>query len=88
MTSEAMIEGLAGGVADAQHAIFNLHVPPVDSTLDTCPMLDWSTDPPTQIVKAARSYCTVPAARRCAGQSKRISRCSACTAIFMNPAAW
>jgi Icc-related predicted phosphoesterase len=49
-----MIEGLADGVADAQHAIFNFHVPPVDSTLDTCPMLDWSTSPPTQIVKAGQ----------------------------------
>ena len=38
-----MIEGLAGSVADADHAIFNFHVPPADSTLDTCPMLDWST---------------------------------------------
>ena len=50
----AMIEGLADKVADAQHAIFNLHVPPVDLTLDTCPMLDWNTDPPTQIVKAGQ----------------------------------
>ncbi len=49
-----MIEGLAGGVADAQHAIFNLHVPPVDSTLDTCPMLDWNTSPPTQIIKGGQ----------------------------------
>ena len=49
-----MIEGLAGGVTDAQHAIFNLHVPPVDSTLDTCPMLDWNTDPPAQIVKGGQ----------------------------------
>ena len=49
-----VIEGLAGGVADAHRAIFNLHVPPVDSTLDTCPMLDWSTDPPTQIVKGGQ----------------------------------
>ena len=50
-----MIEGLAGGVADTQHAIFNFHVPPVDSTLDTCPMLDWSTSPPTQIVKGGQA---------------------------------
>jgi Icc-related predicted phosphoesterase len=50
-----MIEGLAGGVADRQHAIFNFHVPPVDSTLDTCPMLDWSTSPPTQIVKGGQA---------------------------------
>jgi Icc-related predicted phosphoesterase len=50
----AMIEGLADKVTDAEHAIFNLHVPPVDSTLDTCPMLDWKTNPPTQIVKAGQ----------------------------------
>ena len=50
-----MIEGLADKVADAPHAIFNFHVPPVDSTLDTCPLLDWSTDPPTQIVKAGQA---------------------------------
>ncbi len=49
-----IIEGLAEQVADSEHAIFNLHVPPVDSTLDTCPMLDWDTDPPTQIVKAGQ----------------------------------
>ena len=49
-----MIEGLAEGVADAERAIFNIHVPPVNSTLDTCPMLDWSTSPPTQIVKAGQ----------------------------------
>jgi Icc-related predicted phosphoesterase len=46
---------LADKVADSEHAIFNLHVPPVDSTLDTCPMLDWNTDPPTQIVKAGQA---------------------------------
>jgi len=49
-----IIEGLAEQVADSEHAIFNLHVPPLDSTLDTCPMLDWDTDPPTQIVKAGQ----------------------------------
>jgi Icc-related predicted phosphoesterase len=27
----------------------------VDSTLDTCPMLDWSTSPPTQIVKGGQA---------------------------------
>jgi Icc-related predicted phosphoesterase len=30
-------------------AIFNFHDPPKDSTLDTCPMLDWTKDPPQQI---------------------------------------
>jgi uncharacterized protein len=50
-----MIEDLADSVSDKQHAIFNFHVPPVDSTLDTCPMLDWTTSPPTQIVKAGQA---------------------------------
>jgi uncharacterized protein len=49
-----IIEDLAGRVADPAHCIFNLHVPPVDSTLDTCPQLDWTTDPPTQIVKGGQ----------------------------------
>jgi uncharacterized protein len=50
----SVIEDLAGAVADSRHSIFNLHVPPVDSTLDTCPKLDWTTDPPTQIVKGGQ----------------------------------
>ena len=37
------------GITDFTRAIFNLHVPPIDSTLDTCPKLDTSTDPPTVI---------------------------------------
>ena len=49
-----MIEGLADKVADAPHAIFNLHVPPVDSTLDTCPMLDWNTTRRHRSSKPAR----------------------------------
>jgi uncharacterized protein len=37
------------GIEDFSKIIFNMHVPPVDSTLDTCPQLDVSTDPPTVI---------------------------------------
>jgi len=37
------------GVDDCEKVVFNMHVPPVDSTLDTCPQLDTSTDPPTVI---------------------------------------
>ena len=37
------------GVEDCGKVIFNMHVPPLDSTLDTCPQLDTSTDPPTVI---------------------------------------
>ena len=43
------IEEVYGTVDDPSKVIFNMHVPPVDSTLDTCPMLDTSTDPPTII---------------------------------------
>jgi Icc-related predicted phosphoesterase len=41
-------------VTDMGRCIFNFHDPPLDSTLDTCPMLDWSVDPPLPIVKAGQ----------------------------------
>ena len=43
------IEAAFQGVEDRTKVIFNMHAPPVDSTLDTCPQLDVSTDPPTVI---------------------------------------
>jgi Icc-related predicted phosphoesterase len=46
-----VIAQLVAGVPDASRCIFNFHDPPNDSTLDTCPMLDWTTDPPTNIVR-------------------------------------
>ena len=49
-----MAAGLISQVDDLSRCIFNFHDPPVDSTLDTCPMLDWTTDPPSQIVKAGQ----------------------------------
>jgi Icc-related predicted phosphoesterase len=49
-----MIEALLPNVPDLSRCIFNFHDPPVDSTLDTCPMLDWNTDPPSQIVKGGQ----------------------------------
>lgn len=49
-----MIEAMIGQVPDLSHCIFNFHDPPVDSSLDTCPMLDWNTDPPSQIVKGGQ----------------------------------
>ena len=45
-----MIEAMIQKVPDKKKAIFNFHDPPVDSSLDTCPKLDWSKDPPEQIV--------------------------------------
>lgn len=45
-----MIENMALKVPDMKKAIFNFHDPPIDSSLDTCPKLDWSKDPPEQIM--------------------------------------
>ena len=45
---------VAGDLPDYRDAIFNFHAPPKDSTLDTCPRLDWTTDPPSQIVQAGQ----------------------------------
>jgi len=49
-----MIEETVAGLPDTSRAVFNFHAPPVDSTLDTCPMLDASTDPPSQIVRGGQ----------------------------------
>jgi Icc-related predicted phosphoesterase len=48
------IKEMVAHVQDLGRCIFNFHDPPVDSTLDTCPMLDWNTDPPQQISKAGQ----------------------------------
>ncbi len=53
-TLGTMIDEMAASVSDMSHCIFNLHDPPIDSTLDTCPMLDWDTDPPKQIVRGGQ----------------------------------
>jgi Icc-related predicted phosphoesterase len=49
-----IIEGMCAQVTDFQHCIFNFHVPPIDSTLDLCPKLDVTTDPPTPIMSAGQ----------------------------------
>ena len=51
-TLEKYLEESLQGIDDFTNAIFNFHVPPYDSTLDDCPKLDWSTDPPSPIVVA------------------------------------
>jgi uncharacterized protein len=51
-TLEKYLEHSLEGIDDFTSAIFNFHVPPYDSTLDDCPKLDWSTDPPAPIVVA------------------------------------
>jgi Icc-related predicted phosphoesterase len=49
-----MIEQMAAKVPDMHKTIFNFHDPPKDSTLDTCPMLDWDKDPPEQIIQGGQ----------------------------------
>ncbi len=49
-----LIEEMATKVPDMNKAIFNFHDPPKDSTLDTCPLLDWTKDPPEQIVSGGQ----------------------------------
>jgi Icc-related predicted phosphoesterase len=49
-----IIEEMCAQVKDYQHCIFNFHVPPIDSTLDTCPKLDWTTDPPSPIMSSGQ----------------------------------
>jgi uncharacterized protein len=49
-----IIDGMVAKVSNLHNCVFNFHDPPFDSTLDTCPELDWTTDPPTPIVKAGQ----------------------------------
>ena len=49
------IEGVVNGVKDFSRCIFNFHCPPKDSSLDTCPVLDTSTDPPTPVTVAGQA---------------------------------
>jgi Icc-related predicted phosphoesterase len=48
------LEAMMPKVQDMKNAIFNLHVPPKDSGLDTCPLLDASVDPPKPMVKGGQ----------------------------------
>jgi Icc-related predicted phosphoesterase len=50
----ARIDRTIDGIGDHAQVIFNFHAPPKDSTLDTCPMLDATTDPPSQIVRGGQ----------------------------------
>jgi len=49
-----MIEAMVAKVPDLSRAIFNFHDPPADSSLDTCPMLDWDKDPPQPIIQGGQ----------------------------------
>jgi len=47
----AKIEEMAAKLLNPQNALFNLHVPPIDSGLDLCPKIDTSTDPPKLLIQ-------------------------------------
>jgi len=47
---EKRIDGMLQNAGDVKNCIFNFHVPPVDSTLDTCMRLDASVYPPKPII--------------------------------------
>jgi uncharacterized protein len=49
------IAALADQFGSHGNVIFNFHAPPKDSTLDTCPMLDATTDPPSQVVRGGQA---------------------------------
>jgi Icc-related predicted phosphoesterase len=44
------IESMVSQVRDINNCIFNFHVPPINSTLDTCVKLDTSVTPPKPII--------------------------------------
>ena len=48
------IETICNKVNDVDRCIFNFHCPPIDSGLDTCPMLDTSVNPPQLIYRAGQ----------------------------------
>jgi Icc-related predicted phosphoesterase len=45
-----LVEEAIAPLESAENAIFNFHVPPKDSTLDTCPKLDTSQWPPVPVM--------------------------------------
>jgi uncharacterized protein len=54
----SIIEGACADVDDFTNVIFNFHPPPFDSTLDLCPELDTSTDPPTPVYRGGQMSFT------------------------------
>jgi uncharacterized protein len=68
----AIIDEAVAGIDDFTNVVFNFHPPPHDSTLDLCPELDTSTDPPTPVFQggqmvyaAAGSTAVREAIQRC-----------------------
>ena len=55
---EAAIEKLVSSVADVENCVFNLHTPPIDCGLDTCPKLDASVYPPKPVFYKGQAVMT------------------------------
>lgn len=48
------IETLVEGIEDFTNVIFNFHIPPFNSGLDSCPELDTTKDPPEPVLKGGQ----------------------------------
>lgn len=68
----AMIDGMTSKVENMSNCIFNLHVPPKDSLLDQCPLLDASVDPPKPVTNL---WCSEPEAKPWLTQYESASLC-------------
>jgi Icc-related predicted phosphoesterase len=53
-----LIDQAVADVDDFANVVFNFHAPPYDSTLDVCPKLDASTDPPTPVYQGGQPALT------------------------------
>ena len=49
-----IIANAVGSMSDFANVVFNFHPPPFDSTLDECPKLDGTTDPPSPVFEGGR----------------------------------
>lgn len=49
-----MIDDLVAQIPDPSRCVFNFHVPPIDSGLDTCALLDESVWPPAPVVQGGQ----------------------------------
>jgi Icc-related predicted phosphoesterase len=80
----AHLAPLIARLENPETAIFNIHVPPHNSRLDTAPLIG-------QDLKVKTSACARSPRRSarwpCARRSRKPSRCSACTGTSTSPAA-
>jgi hypothetical protein len=51
---EKRINDMVHQIRDMPNALFNFHIPPINSSLDTCPMLDDSVNPPKPVFRGGQ----------------------------------